>query len=45
MPAMQISMPLILAIPNFSFKKIRASILAKTGEEVVPINARLMAEV
>ncbi len=42
---MQISIPTIRKRPNFSFKKITASIVAKTGEEVVPISAILMAVV
>ncbi|MEI9943123.1 MAG: hypothetical protein WDN26_02795 [Chitinophagaceae bacterium] len=34
-----------LGRPTFSFRKMRASTIEKTGEVVVPSNARLMAEV
>lgn len=44
MPLMHISRPSMRHAGILSFKKIRASINENTGEEVVPINARLMAE-
>ena len=44
-PAMQMIIPTNLLSGNFSFKKTIASIVAKMGEEVVPINAILIAEV
>ena len=44
MPLMQMSKPSMRQAGILSFKKIRASINENTGDEVVPINARLMAE-
>jgi len=38
-------MPANLIHPTLSFKKIRAMMIDMIGEEVVPINARLMAVV
>jgi len=45
MPAIQINMPANFIHPTLSFKKIRAMMIDMIGEEVVPINARLMAVV
>jgi len=45
MPAMQITIPNNFIHPTRSFKKIRAMIMDMMGEEVVPINARLIAVV
>ena len=42
---MQITIPDNFIHPIRSFKKIRAMIMDMIGEEVVPINARLMAVV
>lgn len=44
-PAIQISIPDNFIHPILSFKKIRAIMMDMIGEEVVPINARLMAVV
>lgn len=44
-PNMHTSIPVILKPVIFSFKKIRARITVKTGEEVVPIKARFSAVV
>ncbi len=44
-PAIQTNIPDNFIHPILSFKKIRAIIIDMIGEEVVPINARLMAVV
>lgn len=38
-------MPAIFSGPIFSFRKMRANATDMMGEDVVPINARFMAEV
>lgn len=43
MPLMQINMPANFLVPSFSLRNIRARIIETIGEEVVPINARLIA--
>ncbi len=44
-PPIQRTIPEIRKPFTFSFKKMVASMVAKMGAEVVPINARLMADV
>ena len=45
MPVIQNNTPINLNREIFSLRNIAANINAKIGEEVVPINARLIAEV
>lgn len=45
MPRIQTVIPIILKKPSLSFKKITAMMVAKMGEEVVPIKAILIAVV
>ena len=44
-PVIQSISPVSFIQPIFSFKKIRAKMIDMIGEEVVPIKARLIAEV